>query len=227
MVKINDFVGISLSFQGYVSQKLIAFTNNVIKKLTDNPIFAPCATSVTELTALLSVYSGLLSTKSENKELHEFNLNEALVALLWKLRQTKGMLEFITNGNEGLVLSTGYEPLNSGDRLPITFLDTPVGFSVYYPFRKPGFIGVYCDPVPHAAFYEIETREKEDGEAILLDPQTSSSAFFDSFTPGKLMFFRMRACASRNVRSNWTEWVAILIPLPPNQSTPPPNRKRG
>jgi hypothetical protein len=226
MQKINDFVHISESFKAYNPQKLILFTTDVIANLSNDKTFLPMAEDVVNLTNSLNAYKQYVNSNSENKRISEIEVNEKHVNLLWELICVALRVNHLGRGDLKTVLLSGFKPQRSGDKQQIMSLETPTGFSVYYSTHKVGDIGIYCDPVPNATFYEIEVHEGDENKSYLLEPQTSSSSFFNHLTAGKKMWFRMRASSRRNVRSEWTKWAAIVIPLSAEESTPLPDKRR-
>lgn len=152
----NSKVSINFASSKYSDEALGTKTNNILDKVTDNPVFLSAVRIIDDLKVANTNYiAALAKVEGGSKEdtVIKNNCRKIVETLLKKLA---GVVQTISDGDEAIILSSGMDV----NRKPGTVgkLAKPENFTVK-PGDNKGSVLMMCDAIECADYYEFEHTE--------------------------------------------------------------------
>ena len=200
---------ISLSFKKYNQAEVAQFANNVINSMTKDAQFITLKPFVDDLNAdyeafttavTNAIYGGTLLIREKNRKMADLNAELETVA---------NQVEALSNGNEDIIESAGYEVRIPNK--PITELIAPIDVTVLNVSDKSGAVKLSWKPTLGAVNYGIERLYA--GETVWQngDYSTASTIIITDLKPGSQITFHLRALGTKNKKSGWSQEVTVWV----------------
>lgn len=177
----------------------------IIAKCTNNPLVQgideELAELVTAQAAMVAANDAYIAARSSCAEARAA-LDAAVAVWNGKVGGLAGVIEAVTDGDDGAILSTGYDLV--APRTPPQLLPAPSNVRAETN-GEPGHTTVACDPVPGAKSYVVQKNadlSKPDGWVTVETP-TKSTCDTNGVEPGTRAWFRMAAVNAKG-RSPWS-----------------------
>lgn len=191
---------VSLRFSRLSDSALKVFTTEVIKGMSDNPLFPAPLVPLPELTALQSAFGEAMVASELGGVLSTVVKNEARAALLGALRRQANYVQGVCQHDEAGMLASGFKPA-SLNRAPRP-LEKPLVLKVLNVRTETLMLRIA--PVPTARSYEVQ-RRTDGGEWQAAGIfQQARRMEIGALVPGALYDLRVRAIGGSTGYSDWT-----------------------
>ena len=198
-VFILFLVKLGLKDQSVANQ--IVKGRRVLSMMKDNDRFPHPSPSLAEFTALSDQLEEAEAAMDRSR-LKTEKRNAALKLFTGAFKNLQAYVEAVANGNQSIVLSSGFELRNHNTRSLI--LPAPVGVKAY----RNGFsgqVGLKWSPVKGKKVYSIEMADSlVSGNWVPAGYSTKAKVTVTGLTPGQLYYFRVRVINPAGL-SDWSE----------------------
>jgi len=201
---IRDF-----STSRYTDLELSAKATHVVEQMTGNANFPtpmPPLETITTANEEYIVNLGKVEGGSRQDTVNKNNSRKLVESLL---QQETNYVQQVTQGNEALILSSGFDV----NRRPayIGPLPKATGFEVK-PGNNKGTMQANCNVVPSASFYEFEYTEAPIAPNCIWNVKTTTKhrLLIEGLTSGKQYVFRVAGAGSDPSR-NWSDEIYSFV----------------
>lgn len=205
----NLKVIVDFSTTKYTDARLYSKANHIIGKMDGNPHFVAAQPLLTTLREATTTYiSSLAKTQVGSKENTALK-NQARAALIVVLKQIAAHVQTLSEGDETLILSSGYDVSKKWST--VGQLSKPTKFRLKQGSYK-GSIFLMCDLIAGARFYQFEYTEDPvtPNSRWIIETSSKRKTTIDGLTSGKQYTFRVAGGGSHPSRI-WSEEISSFV----------------
>ena len=197
---------VSLAFMRVSDAELIAFTENVVAKLTGNASFPTPVVTIANLTNSLNAFTGAVATAAFGDRQAIAAKNNDREALLILLRQEAAYVQSLTGEDLAALLSSGFEAVaGPGARspLPKVVIDKILN-------EQSAMLTVRLQSVANARAYEVRMSFGASGWQAVGTFTDSRRIQLENLTPGTTYTVQARAVGGSTGYSDWSDPVSHM-----------------
>ncbi len=198
-----------MSYKKLPQSELATFTNNVVLRMTTNPIFASLSAPVAELKIQLVRFQESLSQAVNGGKVNTLHKDTCKAAMLDQLDSVARQLDVLSNEVEAVVLAAGFEVRKTP--VAITEIAAPTGLIANDIKGRTGEVYLTWSPVPGSAIFGIQRRKKGDEIWQNGDYSTASNITLKGLPSGATMEFQVVTKATKGISSDWSQTVEVLV----------------
>ena len=197
-----------LNFKSLPQAQVAEFAANVIDKMSNDPQFISLMPQVGVLKTVYEAYQVAVSKSNDGGKSATLEKNNKLDELKYQLSSVARYVDVLANERESVVWAAGYETRKKA--VPVTALSTPTNL-VATNVELIGAANLSWGSVLGTTIYAIERRVKGTEIWFNGEYRSACSATIEDLNSNVTIEFRVIAINGTGIKSNWSQFVEVLV----------------